>query len=85
MCQSQCHCPLCPFSRLKVLPKNQIHYIEAFLWFKKHSKLSSVILKSYTRIDPNYIEDINNFFRFKEITNEKINEFFSLMEQFGKN
>eukprot|EP00833_Pecoramyces_ruminatium_P001055 jgi/Orpsp1_1/1175087/evm.model.c7180000052559.1 len=81
MCQSKCKCPLCPYYRLKLSPKNQIHYIETCFWLIKYSKLTDTIFKAITNIDPIYIEDINNFFRFGELTNEQLNNFFILVEQ----
>lgn len=84
MCQSKCKCPLCPYYRLKLSPKNQIHYIETCFWLIKYSKLTDTIFKAITNIDPIYIEDINNFFRFGELTNEQLNNFFILVEQLGK-
>jgi len=83
MCQSKCECPLCPYYKLKILPQNQIQYIEVLLWLKKHSKLTNLTINSISKLDPIYIEDINNFFRSSDQTNEKINGFFQLLELLG--
>jgi len=84
MCQNKCQCPLCPFNRLKILPKYQIHYVEALYWVNKYSKFNEQFLKCFTKIDSIYIEDINNFFRYGETTVEQINGLFALIEKIGK-
>ena len=85
MCQSKCQCPLCPYNRLKIQPKSQIHYIEALYWLKKNSKFIEPFFKAFTKVKSIYIEDINNFFRSGETTQTQIDEFFKIIEQLGRN